>query len=269
MILILYLTQIMQKIECSEDDISLTPLENPLFPILLGTSRLIYTKHTFIHYLDLGEVVRQVEVLENNFLIVRNHIPDINATNPISYQGLAENMLQRTEYLVKLLERKLENIHPHIRTRRGLIDGLGKVNKWLFGNLDSEDGVRYDNAIEILEQNQKQLIHETNLQMSLYKKLIDHYNKSLTTLWQNQQKLQFNLEKFQASIENEINNLDKYITFQGIISQINLDCQNMIEFIDNIENAIVFSKLNSIHNAIISSQEIQEMISYLKKNLQK
>lgn len=89
---------------------------------------------------------------------------------------------------MNMVKIKLENIKPHIREKRGLFNGLGKINKWIFGNLDSDDEIRYNNAIEILEKNQKLLIHETNLQISLHKKLIGHYNKSITILSSNQQK---------------------------------------------------------------------------------
>uniref|UniRef100_A0A6P7H0E3 Uncharacterized protein LOC114349305 n=1 Tax=Diabrotica virgifera virgifera TaxID=50390 RepID=A0A6P7H0E3_DIAVI len=217
-IIVLTLIQVIYRtshqVKGDDIDINITPLENLLLPIKLGTCRLIYSKHTFIHYINLNEIVRQVKSLKDNYQIIKTSVVKVNASNPISYHGLAENMLERTEVLINTLEKKLENIYPHIRSKRGLIDGIGKVNKYLLGNLDSDDGDRYDKAIEVLENNQKHIIHETNLQISLYKKLIDHYNKSLATLWQNQEKLQRNLQKFQLEIQNTINSLGNYITFQ-------------------------------------------------------
>ncbi|XP_057660730.1 uncharacterized protein LOC130896567 [Diorhabda carinulata] len=82
-------------------------------------------------------------------------------------------MLIRTGYLSNIIKKKFENLNPHIRNRRGLLNGVSKIYKWLFGNLDSDDEIKYDNAITLLQQNQKNIIHETSLQISLYKKLIN------------------------------------------------------------------------------------------------
>lgn len=71
------------------------------------------------------------------------------------------------------------------------------------------------------------------------------------------------MENFQISIQNRISNLADYTTFQGTISQIYLDCQNLINFVENIGNAIMFLKLNIIHNFVISTQEIIEVIEHL------
>ncbi|XP_057665983.1 uncharacterized protein LOC130899848 [Diorhabda carinulata] len=257
MLLLLYKT-------IKTEDITVTNVNNLLLPINLGTSNLIYTKHTFIYYIDLEFIHKQINNLKQYYYNLRNNLSQANATNPISYHNLAEQSLSRTEILINTLDKKSENIYPHLRLKRGLINNaVGKIDKWLFGTLDSDDEERYNNAINVLQQNQKQIIHEVNLQISLHKKLIDHYNKSITTLWDNQWKLFDNIEKFHISIENKIITLNYFITFQSTIAQINLDCQSLITLIDNIENAITFSKLNTIHSSVISSQEILEMIKYL------
>lgn len=248
-----------------QNDVEIINIGNLLLPVSLGNTRLVYTKHTFLHYVDLGEILTQISKLDEHLGIIQNCISKINVSNPISYHGLSQNILTRTEYLIDIVHKKYSNLHPHIRRERGLINGIGKINKWLFGTLDSDDEIRYDNAIKILELNQKDLIHEVNLQTSLYKKLIGHYNKSITTLFQNQQNLDNDLSKFQAAVNNQIGDLSEYISFQGMIYQINLDCQNIITFLDNLENAIVFSKLNSLHNSIVSANEIQDMVEHLQK----
>lgn len=59
-----------------------------------------------------------------------------------------------------------------MRLTRSLLNGVGKVNKWLFGNHDSDDGDRYNIAIKLLQDNQKHITKEINLQTLLFKKLI-------------------------------------------------------------------------------------------------
>lgn len=262
-ILMIYLVLQVHQMTCNGEDIQITKLENLLLPIQLGNARLVYSKHTFLHYVDLSTLVKQIDSLVQHFRIVLGSITQVNVTNPVSYHGLSQSMLTRTEYLINIIQKKFNNLNPHIRNKRGLINGIGKLNKWLFGNLDSDDENKYNQAISLLQKNQKNLIDETNLQISLYKKLIDHYNKSITILSKNQEKFNNDLEKFSASVYNKIETLESYLSFQGVLSELNLDCQATITFIDNLENAIVFSKLNSLHSSIVSSSEIIDMINHL------
>lgn len=231
----------------------------------LGTSKLVYSKHTFLHYIDINPIINQLINIEQCFSLIKNHVNKENVTNHMSYYGLSESTLLRTQFLIDSTQNKLKNLYPHIRTKRGLVNIVGKTSKWLFGTLDSEDGQKYQNAINKLEQNQKGLINEANLQISLSKNLINNYNKTIVSLTTNQQKLEKSLKLFQQTVDKTISNLNAYLNFQGIVSQLNLDCQSLITFLDNLEDAIMFAKLNALHNVIISSYELNELLNYLRK----
>ncbi|KAK0070792.1 hypothetical protein PV325_014064, partial [Microctonus aethiopoides] len=133
--------------------------------------------------------------------------------------GLSEGILLRTEFLIQTTQEKLNNLHPHIRSKRGLINIVGKANKWLFGTLDADDEKRYNQAILNLQLNEKNIIKELNLQMSLSKNLIDNYNKTITSLNSNQEKLEHSVNILQASVQSTINNNNHYISFQGVLYQ--------------------------------------------------
>lgn len=255
---------LLQVAAINAEDIRVSQITNPILPIELGESRLIYNKHTFLHYLDLENIFNQLSSLEKSFKLVRETIIKVNVSNPISYHGLAQGILNRAEYLIKEVQDKFGNLHGHIRTKRGFFDGVGKLSKWLFGTLDSDDEKRYNNAIDLLGKNQESIVNEVNLQISLFKKLIDNYNQTVETIYQNQEKLEYHLEIFKAVITEKISSMSEYISFHGTIHEIILDCQNIINFIDGIENAIMFSKLNALHNSIISSHELKEMLKYLE-----
>lgn len=45
-----------------------------------------------------------------------------------------------------------------------------------------------------------------------------------------------------------------------------MNCQNLINFVYNIENAIMFAKLNTLHNGVISVKDLQNIIDYLTKS---
>lgn len=246
-------------------DIQIIDLNNPILPIQLGDARLVYSKHTFLYYVDLKNIVRQLETVKQYYTIMKNHLKFANSSNHISYHGLAESLLLRTEYLIQITSDKLQNLHPHVRKERGLINIVGTINKWLFGTLDASDGEHYEKAISSLENDRFNIKKELNLQISLSKALINNYNNTITTLSRNQEKLQLGLKKFQISVQNTIDNLQDYLSFQGVITQINLDCQNLITFLDNLENAITFSKMNALHNSIISISQLEITLKYLRK----
>lgn len=252
-----------------ETDIQITKLENPILPINLGNAKLIYNHHTFLHYVDLKEIIIKLNNIEKYFLVLKNHLNFNNITNSISYHGLAENLLLRTEYLIKITSEKLNNLHPHIRKERALLNIVGKANKWLFGSLDSDDGERYNNAISVLQTNQKSINKELKLQISLSKDLIVNYNKTISILSKNQETFQTSLNLFQKSVQDIINNVQDYLSLQGIITQLNLDCQNLIIFLDNLEDAITFAKVNALHNSILPSFELINMLKYLSNIYEK
>lgn len=41
---------------------------------------------------------------------------------------------------IQQLESKIDSLLPHVRNRRGLINGLGTILKSISGNLDDDDG---------------------------------------------------------------------------------------------------------------------------------
>lgn len=67
----------------------------------------------------------------------------------------------------------------------------------------------------------------------------------MNVLNQSQEKIKIDLKKIQSSIYKTIHTFENYINLQSIISQINLDYQSTITFLDNLENAIAFIKLNT------------------------
>lgn len=48
------------------------------------------------------------------------------------------------------------------------------------------------------------------------------------------------------------------------IHQIIFDYQYITNFIDSIKNAILFSKISTLHNSIILSPELQDIMKYLE-----
>lgn len=73
------------------------------------------------------------------------------------------------------------------------------------------------------------------------------------------------MEYFEHNVNKTIENIGAFLRAKNTLDQIILNCQNLITFLDKLENAIVFSKLNVLHASVISASELEQMISYLTK----
>ena len=72
-LVLLILLPVLQTLPVNSDqtDIQLTTIKNPILPIQLGKAKIIYNKHTFLHYIDLRPIVIQLENVEKYFYRLR------------------------------------------------------------------------------------------------------------------------------------------------------------------------------------------------------
>jgi hypothetical protein len=58
-----------------------------------------------------------------------------------------------------------------------------------------------------------------------------------------------NLNNFQDKVNKVFEDVAAFTRASNIIEQIYLNCQTLIRFLDNLENAIMFAKINTLHNS--------------------
>lgn len=124
-----------------------------LIPLRLGTARIEEYSYKMIHYYDLTSIISEIEKLQRK----SRYIIKVVCTNK-NYSWDVSNDMKVLEYIEEKVEYKILNILPHQkRVRRGLINGLGSIFKSISGNLDAEDGERYENSIINLQKNQERI----------------------------------------------------------------------------------------------------------------
>lgn len=248
------------------NNIEISPIQNKILPFKLGYARVVQSKHTFIHFVELDPLVRQLYTVQNYFKYI-NHSLIFSALGQASftYKSTLYSLVKHAHYIIKITENKLDNLVPHIniRNRRGLFDAVGKASKWLFGTLDNDDATRYDKALQTLSHDQNFAKNELNLQISLTKELIESYNKTISTLDKNQRQIGVEINYLREIINTTVDGIIQYIRAQNILDQVIMNCQNLITFIDNLENAIMFAKLNTLHNSIITTSNLAKLITDL------
>lgn len=219
---------------------SIQKLFNPILPLKLKNAKVIISKHTFVTYLNYTDL----QVMQDN---LKQQIKFIANKKNIGYQSY--QLLKQANYLLNNNDQLLKTITPSLRHKRGLINLGGKVSKWLFGTLDSEDGERINNILEFLRKNDNLLQDKINSQIHLAKELILSTNKSFSEIKNNVMASVKLIDNLQESI-NEINALNL------IIHSLN----NLTIKLTEIINAITFANLNKIHPSFLSLENLKFII---------
>lgn len=177
-------------------------------------------------------------------------------------QGLAANRIESKHLLdtvnknFLLLEKKIENLNPHFRHKRGLINVLGKGLKVVAGTMDSDDETKIKNSLEYLSNNGKILtdrIHNltfvNNLLSSQIQNITNHINNKQIVISDY-------LNKFKNFIQNKIMTIEDEIEFMQQIYQVNNDISLLRDHIDDIGQIIFSSKLGIIPTDILTETEL-------------
>lgn len=246
-------------------DIEIISIDSKLLPFHLGSVRIIESTHTFIHYIEIKPLFKLLSNIKNNYRITNTALNKPSNNDNNSYSEVLKNLLTHCEYLIDETDQKLNSLAPPKRNKRGLINVVGKASKWLFGTMDSEDANNLNKAIQILSSNQNSIKDQVQLQSSLTRELIDNYNATITTLTNNQETIKDKLNAFQDVVHNSLDDISKYIKAQNVLQQIILNCQNLITFLDNLEDAVMFAKLNTLHNAVMPISDMRSVTRILTR----
>lgn len=153
----------------------------------------------------------------------------------------------------------MNNINAHSlnqnRNKRGLIDGLGSVIKFISGNLDSEDGRRYDKLLKDIQNNQNQLKEQVKLSYSLSNNLIQKFNETVNDIQHNQNLIKSRIVQLSILIKDEMS-FTNLLFLKDIFNQLIILYNSILNIIEEIENSITFCKLRTLHPSIIQADQL-------------
>lgn len=84
--------------------------------------------------------------------------------------------------MTKTISGKLITFTDVHREKRGLFDGVGKIEKWLFGTLDSEDEEHINSYMQSLQTNQNKIAGSLEKQSTLLKTISKSYSNNFQKL---------------------------------------------------------------------------------------
>lgn len=168
-------------------------------------------------------------------------------------------------YLTQLKETK--------RSKRGLIDAGGSLLKTFFGTLDVDDAIKFTSAINKVQSDEKQLTLLMRDNIHVIKSTISTFNSTMSKVKENEHRLNKNL----ITIENAFEKLSQTTDKLELKSQLSLVLTSVESIImtlsfdiDDINNAILFSKMNVLHPTVLSPmqlfKELELHINYMPKH---
>lgn len=240
-----------------------------ILPIKLGQAKLEKTTHTFIHYYKLEPLFQQYNTLNEQYENFRT----VMSSNS-HYVNESKNFEKIIEFTRTNINNKMKNIGFHStaltkRNKRGLVDGLGTVFKIITGNLDAEDGKRYNKILSDLEQNQHKLENQLKLSYSVNNQIIKNFNSTLQSIQHNENLLQTKLTQLYDIINKFL--LDDFTYAKDIFDQFFMLYNPILNILQEIENSVTFCKLRALHPSIIQPDklllEIQRISDHYKTQL--
>lgn len=231
-------------------------------PLKLGVAKVQEYTHTFIHFYDLVPVIEEIDVLHNH----SNSLMDKIHQNS-NYVKDTFNYIKLLNLLKEKVERKIADIIPNShRVKRGLINGLGSIFKSITGNLDANDGEKYNRLIKDLQFNENKLAENIRKQNSISFDIINKFNDTILKIAHNEKLLYSKITQISEIVGHSINK-ENSILLKDTLTQI----INMYEIVNSVlqdlENSISFSKLNTLHPSIIRTTDFYNELLKLQKRV--
>nr|XP_029717888.1 uncharacterized protein LOC115260739 [Aedes albopictus] len=206
---------------------------NGLITINLHKVRIRTGYHRIIHKVDLNDV-------QSNLLYIENVSNLLNLTD-----HLADTFL----YKLNIAKNKLNSLYPK-RHKRGLVNALGTVIKFVAGNPDNEDLELVQHNLEKIESTENRIISNQDRQIKINNSLQKTVNKVSITIAKIAKRMSTDRETFRKDVE-EINLI------------LNLDI--IIKILEDIEEQIIFSKSNILNKNILPRLDKDYIIEFYKK----
>lgn len=228
--------------------------DNPgILPIKLGDSKLQTTSHSFIHFLNISPLIKGYGNIIKQFFIFKN--------KTLADKNLASHLVNNFEivhHVNQLIKEKLSIFSKPVRTKRGLIDGLGYVVKQITGNLDADDGKDIEKSLQQLKQNQYNLHYQISNQYSINNEIMTKFNNTLKIIKNNENLIVKRIQKFEEilkdTVNSNINTLHTKITINDLTNALNL----ILNVLQDIENSITFCHLKIVHPSIITNNQLMQ-----------
>lgn len=192
--------------------------------INLGTTEIIEATQTIIHVVKLDDINEMLNKIEEGL-------------KPDGATFWLQNKITALTQKIKILNNR--------RQKRGLINPVGTVSKWLFGSMDNEDRREIDQHIQALEKGMENTIQTINEQVHIN----DYFNKTLHLL--------MSTENTIIKRRNDVtDSLNVILREQRRLDAV-LKLQILEDKVDSLLDNIASIKNGILHPGILLAEEIE------------
>lgn len=239
----------------------------------LGSLKIYHDQLSVIIPLDISKFSTHIDNIESALAESKQMFKRV----PILDEEAPNHMLQPLIVRFNDIKKQYASVSYLIedRFKRAWIGGIGGVLKTIFGTLDEDDAVKYNEALDSLQYNQVKLASLMKENIIVTTSVISSYNETLNKIKINEAILSEALDKLSVELENITNKVDElhlqtYINI--IMDRFSTSIFTLSAQLEDIINAILFSSQNILHPAILTPlqlyQELAENHQHLPYDLE-
>jgi hypothetical protein len=172
-----------------------------------GNLNMVIGHWDLITFINITELVKEFDFLEydyNKFKeLCQNATKILDGVTPqcIIATELVERDLRMMRERNTLLEGTVDFQHRQVRSKRGLVNFGGTIQKFLYGSMDNGDRLYYDRQLKNLEKNENTLKVDLQQQITIIKSIYQLANESYTELNGNLNEIENKMENITAYME--------------------------------------------------------------------
>lgn len=228
-----------------------------LLPINLGNAYIVDDYNTAFYHVNLTLIENSITQLNQTFSKVTYEESIFEST--FHHLGsLTSFKTSNVKSLIHEIFGELHKITYHKRSKRGLFNFVGSIQKYLFGTMDSNDQIKYDSYIQTLKENQEINNNNIKQQNELLRQVTDSFHTELTKISRNQILIKDTIDKFMSTDNHPFT---KVLAVNIILDNIILQCEKLKSLIDHIQIAINFAQANIMHLAILKTNELELILN--------
>jgi hypothetical protein len=235
-----------------------------------GQLNLYNTEWQVVVYTDLKGIDSQSYEIAQYIKHINKLCQDIavqNWTDCHHFPELSREKLQqikRTENLIlDVAEHKVRNT----RRRRGVFNFIGEISKVLFGTLDNEDAMYYNEQIKHVEENSDDLTKLLKQQLVIVRSTLGTINSTLIDMEYNQEKVKNGLvqiknllELVRADNHRKINTLAAKIMVESHIARAREAIDALQRYLDIVIEGIMHARQGILSPQIASPTLIMDSL---------
>lgn len=213
--------------------INITPIQVETGFISLGEStvELVSEFKMVLHIISPKEILELTNIIQNNTKI------------------LVKKDKHRLDTEIETIKIKIRSITPNslARQKRGLINAIGKTQKWLTGLMDDDDREIIMNHLLNNQENQNNIFNNINKQVKINNDLQNSINTLKEVILDDREKITKtlnNIETYNTMLRTDIMYHDQLLKLKFLHDKV-----------DTILDTIASAKYNLFHPSILTNEE--------------